>query len=125
MQLRIARAAGVAVSAPEELAASNVLNHWAVKHGRPLLVGKSHHPQADALLQAVGAGSALAVPLFVNSRVMGSLQFFSPAAANFSKEDAQLLWIMSLVAENLLTREYANQGLMRVSFTDFLPRLQT
>src|SRR5260370_6487712 len=101
MQLRIARAAGVAVTVPEELAASNVLNHWAVKHGRPLLVGKSHHPQADALLQAVGAGSALAVPLFVNSRVMGSLQFFFSAGANFSKEDAQLLLIISLVAEDL------------------------
>src|SRR5258708_14524180 len=78
MQLRIARAAGVAVSAPEELAASNVLNHWAVKHGRPLLVGKSHHPQADALLQAVGAGSAPAVPLFVHNRPIGPLPFFSP-----------------------------------------------
>lgn len=125
MQLRIARAAGVAVTVPEELAASNVLNHWAIKHGRPLLVGKAHHPQADALLEAVGAVSALAVPLFVSSRVMGSLQFFSPEKDYFTKEDAQLLWIMSLVAENLLTREYANEGLMRFAFTDYLTGLKT
>src|SRR5258708_7299333 len=125
MQHRIARAAGVAVTGAEELAASNILNHWAVKHGRPLLVGKSNNPQADALLDAVGAASALAVPLFVNNRVMGSLQFFAAKEGNFTKEDAQLLWIMSLVAENLLTREYANEGLMRFAFTDYLTGLKT
>jgi two-component system cell cycle response regulator len=39
--------------------------------------------------------------------------------------DAQLLWILSLVAENQLTREYANEGLIRFAFTDFLTGLKT
>ena len=61
--------------------------------------------------------------MFVSNRVMGSLQIFSSRANGFNKEDAQLLWILSLVAENLLTREYANEGLLRFAFTDYLTGL--
>jgi diguanylate cyclase (GGDEF)-like protein len=52
------------------------------------------------------------------------LQLFS-ADAPFVKEDAQLLWVLSLIAENLLTREYANEGILRFAFTDFLTGLRT
>ena len=45
--------------------------------------------------------------------------------AIFDREDAQLLWIMSLVSENLLTRESANEGLIRFAFTDYLTGLKT
>jgi diguanylate cyclase (GGDEF)-like protein len=55
---------------------------------------------------------------------MGSLQLFA-AAETFTREDAQLLWIISLVAENMLTRESAHEGLMRFAFTDFLTGLKT
>jgi diguanylate cyclase (GGDEF)-like protein len=61
----------------------------------------------------------------VSNRVTGSLQLFSSAADAFSQEDAQLLWILSLVAENLLTRQYSNEGLLRYAFTDFLTGLRT
>lgn len=123
MQLRLAR--NVDKTAGQEIASGNVLNFWAIKYGRPLLVRRGPNLQADALLQIVNASSALSVPLFVSNRVMGSMQLFSSSADGFSKEDAQLLWILSLVAENLLTREYANEGLLRFAFTDYLTGLRT
>src|SRR5215472_6342369 len=124
MELRIAR--NVEKHTGDEVATGNILNFWAIKYGRPLLVEQGHNAQSDALLQTVGATCALAVPLFVSNRVMGSLQLFRTAIEKpFTKEDAQLLWILSLVAENLLTREYANEGLLRFAFTDYLTGLRT
>jgi len=123
MQLRLAR--NVEKSVGQEVSSGNVLNFWAIKYGRPLLVTRGPNAQADALLQVLNAGAALSVPLFVSNRVMGSLQLFSSGPEGFSKEDAQLLWILSLVAENLLTREYANEGLLRFAFTDYLTGLRT
>ena len=123
MQLRLTR--NMEKGASQEILSGNVLNFWAIKYGRPLLVTLGPNMQADALLQVVKGASALAVPLFVSNRVMGSLQLFSSNADVFSKEDAQLLWILSLVAENLLTREYANEGLLRFAFTDYLTGLRT
>jgi len=124
MELRIAR--NVEKQTGAEVATGNILNFWAIKYGRPLLVEQGHNAQSDALMQVVGAASALVVPLFVSNRVMGSLQLFRAGADHpFTKEDAQLLWILSLVAENLLTREYANEGLLRFAFTDYLTGLRT
>lgn len=124
MELRIAR--NVEKQTGVEVATGNILNLWAIKYGRPLLVEQGHNAQSDALMQVVGATCALVVPLFVSNRVMGSLQLFRAVADKpFTKEDAQLLWILSLVAENLLTREYANEGLLRFAFTDYLTGLRT
>ena len=124
MELRIAR--NVEKRTGEEVATGNILNFWAIKYGRPLLVEQGHNAQSDALMQVVGATCALIVPLFVSNRVMGSLQLFRASGDKpFTKEDAQLLWILSLVAENLLTREYANEGLLRFAFTDYLTGLRT
>jgi diguanylate cyclase (GGDEF)-like protein len=124
MELRIAR--NVEKQTGAEVATGNILNFWAIKYGRPLLVEQGHNAQSDALMQVVGAASALVVPLFVSNRVMGSLQLFRTGTDHpFTKEDAQLLWILSLVAENLLTREYANEGLLRFAFTDYLTGLRT
>jgi diguanylate cyclase (GGDEF)-like protein len=123
MELRTAR--NVEKKAVEGVVCGNILNFWALKYGRPLLVEPAHNLQADALLRVLGAGCALSVPLFVSNRVMGSLQLFRSHNEGFSKEDAQLLWILSLVAENLLTREHANEGLLRFAFTDYLTGLRT
>jgi len=123
MQLRFAR--NLEKSAGQEVVSGNVLNFWAIKYGRPLLVTPGPNLQADALLQVVGARSALSVPLFVSNRVMGSMQFFSAREDGFTREDAQLLWILALVTENLLTREYANESLLRFAFTDYLTGLRT
>jgi diguanylate cyclase (GGDEF)-like protein len=123
MELRIARS--VENKTSEEIATGNILNFWAIKFGRPLLVEQGHNAQSDALMQVVSATSALVVPLFVSNRVMGSIQLFRSGDKSFNKEDAQLLWILSLVAENLLTREYANEGLLRFAFTDYLTGLRT
>jgi diguanylate cyclase (GGDEF)-like protein len=109
----------------EELSRGNVLNFWATKYGRPLLVWQGHNLLADSFLRMVQASSALVVPLFVSNRVMGTMQLFTSKSQAFSSVDAQLLWILSLVAENQLTREYANEGLIRFAFTDFLTGLKT
>jgi diguanylate cyclase (GGDEF)-like protein len=111
--------------AREELPRGNVLNFWATKYGRPLLVWQGHNLLADSFLRLVEASSALVVPLFVSNRVMGTMQLFTSRPEAFSSMDAQLLWILSLVAENQLTREYANEGLIRFAFTDFLTGLKT
>jgi diguanylate cyclase (GGDEF)-like protein len=124
MELRISR--NVEKQTGQEVSSGNILNFWAIKYGRPLLVELGHNAQSDALMQVAGATCALAVPLFVSNRVTGSLQLFRARADKpFTKEDAQLLWILSLVAENLLTREYANEGLLRFAFTDYLTGLRT
>jgi len=125
MELRLMR--GLAKDAPavSGLGTGNVVNLWAVKYGRPLVISRGHHIQADALLEIMNSNSALTVPLFVSNRVMGSMQLFSSRQNAFQREDAQLLWIMSLVSENLLTREYANEGLLRFAFTDYLTGLRT
>ncbi len=123
VQLRVAR--GFNGEPKHELARGNILNFWAAKYSRPLLVSVGHNVQADSLLGALGASSALVLPLLVSNRALGSLQLFSSSANGFTRDDAQLLWILSLVAENLLTREYANEGLITFAFTDFLTGLKT
>jgi diguanylate cyclase (GGDEF)-like protein len=96
-----------------------------MKYGKPILVSVGDWPEVDTLLAAVGVGSAVAVPVLVNNRVMGSLQLFSKAANGYDKEDAQLLWMLARVAENLLARERANEGLIHFAFTDHLTGLRS
>jgi diguanylate cyclase (GGDEF)-like protein len=121
--LRTAR--GLEEISPEVVTRGNVLNFWAAKYSRPLLVTRGHNLQSDALLEALRARSALVIPLLVGNRVMGSLQLFSSQQNAFTRDDAQLLWVLSLVAESLLTRDYANDGLIRFAFTDYLTGLKT
>jgi diguanylate cyclase (GGDEF)-like protein len=124
-QFRLRAARGVERVPPDALERGNIFNFWAAKCGRPLLAAPGADPQADAFLQRVDAASAVIVPLFVSNRVMGSLQLFTRVQSGFGKDEAQLLWILSLVAETLLSRDYANEGLIRFAFTDFLTGLKT
>jgi len=123
LELRVARGSEAAI--PEALGEGNVFNFWAAKYGRPLLVPHGQEAQADVLLDSVHAGCALVVPMFVSNRVMGSLQLFASTRDAFTQEDAQLLWMLSLVSEALLTRDYGNEGLIRFAFTDYLTGLKT
>jgi diguanylate cyclase (GGDEF)-like protein len=123
VELHVSR--GVEQRELEVWAHGNILNFWAAKLGRPLLVSKGRNVQADSALEGVNAASGLVIPLTVSNRVLGSLQLFSKQPDAFFEEDAQLLWITSLVAENLLTREYANEGLIRFAFTDYLTGVKT
>ena len=117
MHLRVTRN----LDAPDEetVARGNLLNLWTAKFQRPMIVPRGAHEPVDLLLDAVGAESVLILPLFVRTRVMGSLQLFGSSRTSFSEEDAQLLWILSLVVENLLTRDFANEALIKFAFTDF------
>ena len=103
----------------------NLLHFWVTQHAMPLLIERGKHEKADAELDAAKAECALVVPLFVKGRVLGSLQLFCEKGDSFSEEDAQLLWTLALVAENLLTREQASEGLLRFAFTDYLTGLRT
>lgn len=101
----------------------NIFHTWAAACGCPLLVESGAHSQADAVLGH--CHTALVLPLFVNSRVAGSLQLFSRKRAGFTVHDARLLWLFSLVAENLLVRSSGHDGLMRYAFTDYLTGLRS
>lgn len=101
------------------------LNFWAGQFAKPLIIRKGIDSVADAELSAADASSALVIPLFVRGRVLGSLQLFSHQIDGFKPEDAQLLWTLALVADNLLTREQTNEGLLRFAFTDYLTGLRT
>jgi diguanylate cyclase (GGDEF)-like protein len=100
-------------------------NVWAIQYGRPLLITQGLDDDADQELATLSASSALVVPLFVRSRVAGSLQLLSARPNAFTAQDAQMLWLLVLAAENLLTREEANEGLLHFAFTDFLTGLHT
>ena len=123
MELRLRR--GHIDDTPQVPWGGNLLHFWVTQHALPLLIESGRHPKADSELKAAGAQSALVLPLFVQGRVLGSLQLFCEKAEAFTEEDAQLLWTLALVAENLLTREQANEGLLRFAFTDYLTGLRT
>ena len=122
MPLRTIRGMG---EVPQGLIRGNVLNFWATKFGRPLLVSRGMQAQTDSLLTELKAQSALVIPLVASNRVLGSIQIFSAAPQAFNADQARLLWIMSLVAENILNREHANEGLLTFAFTDYLTGLRT
>ncbi len=109
----------------EQLSRGNILNFWVNKYGRPMLLSRGYQPQADGVLDEMGAGCVLVLPLVVNNRTLGSMQLFSATSAAFTEEDAQLLWILALVSENMLSREHANEGLLTFAFTDYLTGLKT
>lgn len=109
----------------ETLQENNVLDLWCRIHRLPARVKRQQHAEVDAILTLTQAETVLALPLFVNGRVMGSLQLFAARAEAFTREDAQLLWVLVHVAENLLTREHANESLMMFAFTDHLTGLRT
>jgi len=65
------------------------------------------------------------LPLFVHNRVVGAMQLFGERDDCFSHEDVQLLWVLSLISESMLARDYSNETLLRTAFTDFLTGLKT
>ena len=125
MQLRKWRGFTQASPPATVLSQGNLPNLWATKYGRPLLVSRGQHAPVDALLDAAGATSVLTLPLFISNRVRGSMELFTSSPRGFTREDAQLLWLLSLVAENLLIRESSNEDLVRFAFTDYLTGLRT
>jgi len=124
-QSQLRSVCGALNGAREKIANGNVLNFWSIKHGGALMLAPGEHPEADELLELCGARSALAVPLLLNSRPMGSLQLFAAAEKAFKEEDAQLISALAHIAENLLAREYKNEGLLQFAFTDHLTALRT
>lgn len=106
-------------------APGNLFNLWSVKHGQPMLFPFGRSLTVSALLADMESRCAVVVPVFVNNRVMGSLQFFSVKDDAFSTQDIQLLWTMVRIAENLLARETATEGLIHFAFTDHLTGLRT
>jgi diguanylate cyclase (GGDEF)-like protein len=123
--MRMCASRNMPEAAGETPSQAGVLNYWSAKVRRPLLLTRQGQPGAGLLLHAVDAPSVLVVPLFVHNQVLGSLHLFGEHTDSFSREDAQLLWVLSLVAESMLARDYANETLRQVAFTDFLTGLKT
>ena len=123
LRLRLTRHLDMPVT--ETLERSNLVNDWARVCQGPVLIPCGAHPEADLLLAAVGAQSLLVVPLFVDSQVLGVLQLFGAAPNSFTEEDAQFLWMLSLLSEKLFQQEHANEALIELAFTDFLTGLKT
>jgi len=122
-QLRLAR--GLEGIHPEAFEQGNTFNVWASRIGKPLLISTGEDEIADNSLDALQSGSALIVPIILGNRVMGSVQLFSRKPRRFLPEDAQLLWMFCLIAENHLNRGCAHEGLLRFAFTDYLTGLRT
>ncbi len=90
-----------------------------------MLISAGEDESADSSLLALQSGSALVIPITIRNRVMGSVQLFSRRPQRFSKDDAQLLWIFLLIAENQLNRGRAHDGLIKFAFTDYLTGLRS
>ncbi len=112
-------------SGPETLERCNLVNDWVRVCQGPVLIPCGSNPEADLLLAEVGAQSLLAIPLFVDSRILGVLQLFRTAPNRFTEEDAHFLWMLSLLSEKLFQQEHANEALIELAFTDFLTGLKT
>ena len=108
-----------------QLASGNAANRWAAREAQPLLLTLGVDPEADSLLAQTQSKCALVVPILISNRVMGSLQFFAEKENAFSQSDIELLWMMVRLAENLLARERATEGLIHFAFTDHLTGLRT
>jgi diguanylate cyclase (GGDEF)-like protein len=122
---RVRLARGLEGANPEHYAQGNLLNVWASRFAKPMVISAGEHQDADSSMLAVQSSSVLVVPITVGSRVMGSIQLFSRKPHRFQPEDAQLLWTFSLIAENQLGRGCSNDGLLKFAFTDYLTGLRT
>jgi diguanylate cyclase (GGDEF)-like protein len=122
---RVRLARGLEGINPAQYANGNILDVWAGRFAKPMLVSAGDHADADSSLLAVQSASALVIPILIGSRVMGSLQLFSRKPRSFQREDAQLLWTFSLIAESQLSRGSSNDGLLKFAFTDYLTGLRT
>jgi diguanylate cyclase (GGDEF)-like protein len=116
---------GVDAAQRDALVDGNLFDFWMRQHGRAMMIAGAEDERASAVLESLSATSALVVPLMSNNRSMGSLQLFSRRGDAFSLEDAQLVWMLARIAQNLLTREYASEGLIHFAFTDHLTGLKT
>lgn len=110
--------------APPELG-DNLLNQWCARAGKPVLCWRGATAAGDEFLRAAEARHALAAPLFLEFGAAGSLQLFRRADPAFVALDAQLLWLLTQLAENQLARAGAARRLLRMAFTDFLTGLRT
>jgi diguanylate cyclase (GGDEF)-like protein len=122
-KLRLAR--GLEGIHPEAYVQGNIFHLWASRFAKPMRISSGEDESADAGLLALQSGSALVIPIGLGNQVMGSVQLFSRKPHGFSKQDAQLLWIFSLIAENQLNRGCAHEGLIKFAFTDYLTGLRT
>jgi len=104
---------------------NNLLHHWVMLTAKPLLVQTGLDADMDQFLERVGATAGLGVPLFLEHEVAGSLQIFRSREPAFANADAQLLWILSLLTENQMSRISSQQKLTHMAFTDFLTGLRT
>ncbi len=110
---------------PPPAIAENLLNRWTLAAGKPLLARAGMDEEMDGFLSRQGFRHAVSVPLFSGHGPAGSLQLFRHSEQAFAAADAQLLWLLSLLAETQMAHAQAMQHLLRFAFNDYLTGLKT
>ncbi|MGH9474958.1 MAG: diguanylate cyclase [Terriglobales bacterium] len=108
------------VDIPED----NLLHAWVGQAGKPVLAFPGLAREMDRYLEQMQASAALAAPLFLQHGWVGSIQLFRTGGRAFSDPEAQLLWLLSLLAENQMAAIESIQQLTRVASTDYLTGLR-
>ncbi len=103
----------------------NLLHHWAMAAGQPILARPGMEERLDRFLSRLGMAHAVAIPLFSGHGPAGSLQLYRLRPPAFEPADAHLLWIVSLLAETQIAHSQALQHLLRFAFNDYLTGLKT
>jgi len=103
----------------------NVLQNWTVAATKPVAVSLATEPAMDAFLLRVHARHALAVPLFVEHQPAGSLQLFRQGDPCFTRDDAQLLWVMSQLVEAQTSWAAVMDHWRHYALTDSITGLRT
>ena len=103
---------------PPALERGNLFSTWVMNLGKPILIPHEGEVEVNEALAQVGALSMLAVPMFRGDRLTGVFQLFSHARNFFSREDVQLIWILTLHLENLLARIEERETATRLGIAD-------
>lgn len=106
------------------ISADNLLHLWAGQAGKPVLAKHGMESSMDRHLETMRSASALAVPLFLQHGWAGSIQMYRAGGGVFYEREAQLLWMLSLLAENQMAVIESIRHLTRMASTDFLTGLR-
>lgn len=105
---------------PASFEHGNLFSTWTMLLGKPLLIPDERESEVKEPLSLGRARSMLSVPLFKAGRAVGNIQLFSSTRNFFSKEDAQLIWILAVHLENLLARIEELEIGQRLGIVDLL-----
>jgi diguanylate cyclase (GGDEF)-like protein len=102
----------------------NLLHAWVGRMGKPLVASRGMDATMDLFLARLDAQHAIAAPMFLRHDWSGTLQLFRHEGDAFDAGEGQLLWFLTLLAENQLVRIQSMAQLTHVAYTDYLTGLR-